>query len=356
MGMYWIAGSVSDPDGVGTAGRDVYFFRDPLVYNRIVGPYSDDIVGPAGLSGRADQYMMNAYEDWRMTVAPGTYYCAIANDNPAHPEEGYGADPVEVTVTGIGYDIAPDLVLAKGAGPLAPAPRPSPYGPRFEQIKFGNRIYQAVLVAKGQQFIVSSQPRVSAKAVSEYGLNVSSIAMVLNEGASDAKTFRISSAHIVRAAGPSGAPTEVDFVYDFYQEDQSLPEGDQSMAFKASNAYGTASEVCSVTVAGGEPRLIGVPITYPSPVHLKTDREVNFQYTLSHDINVDLFLFDISGRVLKKISRNEREEGGSAGLNKVTWNLITDQGQKVASGICVFTLVNRTNGKLLGKGKFTALP
>ncbi|MFA6548395.1 MAG: hypothetical protein WCT39_00490, partial [Candidatus Margulisiibacteriota bacterium] len=107
---------------------------------------------------------------------------------------------------------------------------------------------------------------------------------------------------------------------------------------------------------GGEPRLIGVPITFPSPVHLKTDTAVTFQYTLSRDMNIEISLFDVSGQMVKKLSFAQGAEGGAAGVNKVRWDLMTDQGQRSASGICIFTLVNRETGKLLGKGKFTALP
>jgi hypothetical protein len=228
--------------------------------------------------------------------------------------------------------------------------------PRFENITFGNRKYQPALVAKGQEFIVSSKPRVAARAISAFGLNLSSIAMVLNEGTANAKTYAIGTANIVRAAGPTDAPTEVDFTYDFQQENQTLPEGTQSLSFRASNVYGTTIEVCAVTVAGGEPRLVGVPITFPSPLHLKTDREVVFQYTMTHDIPVEINVFDVSGKIVLRRQVGARQDGGSAGTNKITWNLMTDQGSTASSGIYVFTLINKENGKLLGKGKFTALP
>ena len=106
-----------------------------------MGGYADDLVG-VGLSGRANEYMMNAYEDYRLVIAPGKYYVAIVNDNPGDMANGYGA-LVEVTVTGNGYDIAPDLVLAKGAGISPPAERPDPLAellPKIENIRFGKRL------------------------------------------------------------------------------------------------------------------------------------------------------------------------------------------------------------------------
>jgi len=112
--------------------------------------------------------------------------------------------------------------------------------------------------------------------------------------------------------------------------------------------------VVTATVLGGE-SAFGL-YTYPSPVRLNVDNQVVFQYTLSTDMNVDLYVFDISGRVAKKLSFAKYSEGGSAGVNKPAWDLITDQGQKLAAQIAVFNLVNRDTGKLLGKGKLTAVP
>ncbi|MBN2057604.1 MAG: hypothetical protein JW782_02255 [Candidatus Saganbacteria bacterium] len=355
-GIYWIYGGISDPDGVGIEGRQVCFFKE-ISGKSIVGGYADDLAGTVGQSGKAAQYLINPFEDWRLEIAAGTYMVAIPNDNPADPANGYGADPVDVVLTGYGYDAAAkNLVLMKGAGLLPPGEQGAPVLPHFENIRFGNRLYQSALVAKGQEFIVSAQTKVSATAVSSIGLDISRIQMVLNEGSANAKTYTMGTANIVRAAGPSDAPTEVDFAYDFYNEKNTLPEGQTEVTFRAYNANGSSIEVCRVSVAGGEPRLLDIPITYPSPVHLKTDKEVFFQYTLSHDINIDIFVFDVTGRVVKKFSPDAREEGGCAGLNKVSWDLMTDQGSILSSGVFVFTILNRDESKLLGKGKLSAVP
>jgi hypothetical protein len=226
----------------------------------------------------------------------------------------------------------------------------------FDYIKFGNRLYQKDLVAKGQEFIVAAKPRVSAHIVSPVGLKTSSIMMVLNEGTAASKSFAIKAANITKATGAADAPTDLTFTYDLAAESQdALPDGTQKLTFKAANIYGEAVEATQVTVAGGEPRLIGVPITFPSPLNLLKDREVFIQYTMSQDINVDIHMLDVSGREVKKFVCNAGQEGGSAGVNKITWNLITEQGSKVSSGIYVFTIISRDNQKMLGKGKFTAV-
>ena len=180
--------------------------------------------------------------------------------------------------------------------------------------------------------------------------------MVLNEGKADAKTFKISASHITKSSGPSGVPTAVNFTFDFNVEDETLADGKHDLVFKASNIFGTTIETCTVTVAGGEGRLLGVPITYPSPLHLKTTSSVTFQYTLNRDMDIEMVLIDVSGRIVKRYQIARRDEGGSAGVNKVSWNLTTEQGSPVSSGIYIFTIINRENNKLLGKGKFTCLP
>jgi len=347
--IYWIMGNVANPDKVDTDGipRQVVFYKaDPN------DGYADDTLGVNGLSGVTEQYGLNAFEDWRLSISPGKYNVAIVKS----VVDNYGADPVEVNLTGYGFDYASQLVLMYGAGVEPPAERPENNLPIFDSIRFGNRLYQPGLVAKGQDFIVSSKPRISAKVISPVGLELSSIAMVLNDGQADAKTFQVQSANVVSASGPADAPTEVSFVYDFAAEGQeALPDGTQELAFKAANAYGQAVEVTQVTIAGGQPRLIGVPIVYPSPLDLLKGRQVIFQYTLSHDLNIEIHLVDATGRVVKKIVAAARTEGGSAGVNKVTWDLMTEQGAKVSSGIYIFTIINKDNGKLIGRGKFTAV-
>jgi hypothetical protein len=354
--FYWIRGGVEDPDGVGTEGRQVVVYNYPLENNQIVGGYADDVVGLAGQLRQAGLYTVNACEDMKnMPLVVGRYFVAITNDNTSNPGTGYGADPVEVSLTGVGYDVAPQLRLVRGAGPLRPREnRGGP--PAFSNITFGNRRYQPNLVAKGGEFIVAAQPKVTTSVSSPWGINVSSIAMVLNEGLANSKTYTINAANVTRVAGPTESPTEIRLIYDFLAEKQTLPEGTQKLTFRANNVYGNATEVCSVTVAGGEPRLIGAPLCYPSPLHLKTDKEVIFEYTLSQNMAVEMSIVNVAGKTVLRRLFTAGSEGGSAGVNKVTWDLTTNQGQNISSGIYIFTLINKDNGKLLGKGKLTSLP
>jgi hypothetical protein len=324
-------------------------------------------VGVNGLAGRPNEYALNAFENHNLEILPGRTY-RVATVRGA---DNYGAGPVDVVLSGLGYDTV-SLALVEGGGVVLPGgavdeggdnrrgdesggDRPFGLPPTIERLTYGNRVYQAALVERGQEFIVSSQPRVTGRILSPYGVRLNTLTMAVGDGPS-ASTYSFKASNIVSAAGPAENPNDVNFVYDFAQEKQTLPEGRVNVTFRAENNFGATSQACLVTVAGGEPRLIGVPIIFPSPVHLKTDTSVTFQYTLSRDMDIDFSIFDVSGQMIRKMAYSRGAEGGSAGVNKITWNLMTDQGQTMASGICIFTLVSRENGKLLGKGKFTALP
>ena len=345
-GIYWVLGTVNDPDGVGTEGRKVVLFKD-----QTANGFAYDLAGVGGLSGVAGQYRLNADEDERMNIAPGTYKIGIVK------KDDYGMNPVDVTITGLGYDVF-NVILKRGEGMEDPGVHTSNKAPRWESITFGNRKWQPAVYTgetKETQFIISSQPKITATVVSEYGIDKNNIKMLMNEGTANQTVYDIGIANIIKTEGVSDSPTKVTFTYDYVQaQAAAIPEGDQTFTFKASNAFGTTVEVVNATVGGGE--LIGTPIVYPSPVRLTIDKQVTFQYKLGKDMNVDLYMFDISSRVAKKMAFSKGQEGGSAGINKPTWNLITDQGQLVASGIYLFNLVDHDTGKLLGKGKLTAVP
>jgi hypothetical protein len=356
-GIYWILGSVQDPEGVGAEGRWVVFYKDDPAAG-----FADDHVGTVGLSRRTGQYILNSIEDLRMVVSPGEYKVAIVTSDV----DNYGADPVNVTVTGHGYDVAPDLVLAYGAG-IAPPGRPGEEEPPpLIKVWFGNRLYQPSIfgLEEGKsRFYVAEEGnlKVEVSIADPYQLDrEASYSMSIQgpEGAVD--SFDLSGVPGFVASAAEARPFVIETPYP-----AALAGGDEDRDYvftfnaRSAGTLGPATSVATVaavTVYGGPVKLVGVPLTYPSPVHLKTDKQVTFQYTLTGAANIDIFLFDVSGRVVRKITLNRDEEGGAPGVNKVGWDLMTDQGTLVSSGIYVFTLVNRDDGKLLGRGKFTCLP
>jgi hypothetical protein len=353
-GLYWISGSVVAGDtDQSVDGRRVVFYREANE-GAIVGGYSDGIVGSSGLSGSAGRYILNGLQDWRLNLQPGTYYAAIVLG-----EDGFGANPVRVEVTGSGFDVAPELRLARGAGLLPPGARPDFGLPSITNIRFGRRVYQRALVARGEQFIISPQTKISANAVSDFGsIDRGQLQMIINEGTAAARTYAYSDMNVslVAAAVPGSPVGSIDFAVDLAEKGVRLTEGVYNITVRAANVFGVTSEVCTVTVKGGEAMLIGQPLAYPSPLNLGSDTSVTFQYTLSQDVPVDIHVFDVSGQVVWTKLCSLGEEGSAAGTNKVVWTgLNTLQGSTLASGIYVVTLVNKESGKLLGKVKLTAI-
>ena len=364
--QYWITGSVRyAADGTDSDGRQVYFYKSLDEYK--LGIYARGTIGPAGMAGSPERYMINVFGLAISQLNVGEdYYVAIPNDNPENPAEGYGANPVTVSISGDGVDEAPELVLAMGADPLPPPPEPGEPAPTIK-VWFGNRLYQpsiyGLIEEDKKPFVVpeTGDLKIEVNIAEPFSVDPSaSRTMSIQRPDGEVRTFDLSSVPGFKASAGGVRPYTIETPYP--EELTALEEESvYILTFNAASSgdLGPASAVstrAAVTVMGGPARLIGVPITYPSPVHLKTDKEVTFQYTLSRAANIDIYMFDISARVVKKLSYGKDQEGGSAGVNKVTWNLITDQGTLVGSGIYVFNLINRDDNKLLGKGKFTALP
>ncbi len=353
--IYWIAGSVSGPSGVDVNNRQVVFFKEPLVNNQIVGVYADDFTGPEGLSRQSGRYIINALEGFGMDLRPGTYYAAVVRG-----EDNYGADPVEVTITGNGYDFAPELVLAYGAGPAAPVEGAEP-APTI-RVWFDGVLYQPAIygLEEGKQrFYVSEtgEMKIEVDIPDPFRLDrSSSYALSIQNPDGGVESFDLSALPGFRVSAAEAKPLVINSPYPKTLAAAAKEDLNYIFTFNARSAgiLGSPAETslaAAVTVSGGPVRLIGPLLTYPSPVHLKTDKKVTFQFILNRAAPVDLFVTDASGRVVKKISKS-----ATAGLNKEDWDLITDQGQRVATGIDVVTLVGKEDNQLLGTGKFTALP
>ncbi|MFH1684024.1 MAG: hypothetical protein ABIA67_03995 [Candidatus Margulisiibacteriota bacterium] len=230
------------------------------------------------------------------------------------------------------------------------------------KVWFGNRLYNPAIYGPGKQpFIVSEKGtiKIEVDIPNPYQLKESaSHAMSVKNPKGEVQTFNIQNVSGFKASAIGASPLVIESAYDLKAEDQ---EATYTYTFNASSKgnVGIAAQSAAkivVTIMGGAAKLIGTPITYPSPLYLKTAKEVTFQYNLSRDTNIVFTLIDVSGRVVKRSNFNAGEEGGSAGTNKPTWNLITESGGQMYAGIFLYTIVNRDDKTLLAKGKLVTLP
>lgn len=360
-GIYWVDGKVLAPTNDPTItinGRDV------VVYPATTDAWwADDTSGTTGRSGRNGEFMVNTLADWRTTLTPGSYNIATVTG-----ADNYGANPISLTISGNGWDTSPDLQLTLGGGIGKPKERGVPSWllaeiPVVKSVWFDGKLYQKKLVegASKLKYVVSNQPKISVQVTAaNIGIDKNTLAVVMDEGAAVTKTYTLSQfSDYSEVLGPQ-LPKEIDFSVNLKSLGDTIPDGDHAFKFYAGNSVGTTDEVASVSVMGGPVSVIGIPINNPSPLHLASQSSVIFQYGLSKDANIDIFLFDITGQVVKKFAfvagTVGGQAGGSANPNKVVWDLTTDQGTRLAAGIYLWEIVDHDNKKVIGKGKLAAAP
>jgi len=360
-GIYWVDGKVLPPasdSSITVNGRDV------VVYPGSTDAWwADDTSGPTGRSGRNGEFMVNALADWRNNLAPGTYTIATVTG-----ADNYGANPVSLTISGNGWDTSPDLQLILGGGIGKPRDRGVPSWllaeiPVVKNVWFDSKLYQKKLVEGASQlkYVVANQPKISVQVTAaNVGIDKNMLSVVMDEGLAGSKTYTLSQfSDYSEVLGPQ-LPKEIDFAVNMKTLGDTIADGDHSFKFYAGNNVGTTYEVALVSVVGGPVSVIGTPINNPSPLHLSNQNQVIFQYGLSKDANIDIFLFDITGQVIKKFAFTAGQVGGQAGgsanPNKVPWDLTTDQGTRLAVGIYLWEIVDHDNKKVIGKGKLAAAP
>ncbi|MBU0672341.1 MAG: hypothetical protein KJ732_04855, partial [Candidatus Margulisbacteria bacterium] len=206
----------------------------------------------------------------------------------------------------------------------------------------------------GRDFVVAEQPRISARVTSSVGLDLSqpeTLRIILA-----GKAYSVKASQVVKSAGASGALTEVDFAYDSSAAGVKLPSGKQNITIKVTDPAGEASEVLTVLVPTGELRIYDQPISFPSPVSLKTNKKVDVQYTLSKSADIDMIIVSADGQVVKKFSFPKGGIGGTVGRNVISWDLIDARGYKTGVGIYSYPILDHNTRKILGRGKLTVIP
>jgi hypothetical protein len=347
--VYSITGTVSDHASSGADGSKIVYYRDDADLSN--GYYVTDIVGATGASGTANRYLINATSNPNLPLVVGNKY-KVATVQKA---DGYGAGPVEFTVSGTGYDVV-NLSMALGAGISEPSPIVLAKPPVFDQIRFGERVYFKHLVTPDDPFYTSTAPVITAniEGTEAFGVDTGSITVKINDRAA----YTISGSDIFDSVSAAGVTRSLSVRYSIPESDPLPSDPDQdtnsTITFTAWDATHAASttEVCTVTVAGGPLRIIGTVLAYPSPF-APSRQNTEIQYTLSRDAEIEVIIISIAGEPVRRIHCPAGTEGGNAGANKVSWNGRNMINEQVGNGVYAGTIVSREENKLLAKFKVT---
>jgi len=94
---------------------------------------------------------------------------------------------------------------------------------------------------------------------------------------------------------------------------------------------------------------------YPNPVHLSRDGQVRLYYELSQDADVVFEVYTVLGELVFKSEVAGKREGGSIGPNRIAWQGVNSNGERIASGVYICRLVVTDGQTTLTKLKKMAL-
>lgn len=216
------------------------------------------------------------------------------------------------------------------------------------KIWFNNRLYRQALVDKGIKFYVPPRPRIKVEATipQPYKLdqNQANYSFNIDGNQYSYKYSSIKANQVIFEDTLSDALTPGEHTFTF----SAQSSGDQATSTSASKRI-------TVIATSGELRILDRPLSFPNPFNPARNQNISFQYTLDGpaENGVDIYIFDISGKIIKKIMVAPGDDGTLAQLNKVSWDGKTDQGGYVSSGQYLANIVSKGEKKPLGKVKFT---
>jgi hypothetical protein len=352
--VYWVGGRVTGAP----AGEPVYFFKtladvtaDPPQYTR---GYIDD----------SGNFLLNGFAFQKTFLKVGEkHYLATEQ------KEGKGAGPTEVMITGSGYDRVADMAVVPGGGFVLGKVEVVNEPPPTLRLTFGKRLYQPNIYwipEKGDKpFVVSPDTELKVEASIDLPFtlakDIESYQIVVDEGTSMARTVTLNAANVEKKTYASGTGADEGFITSMslkYKFDEPLTEGKHgiNVIVRSSGLRGTAAvstQFATVEVMGGPLRVIGVPITFPSPYSIIKDGTVSIQYELSANGSITVYLNSPTGEILKKWNFEAGTEGGSAGVNKITWDGRSDQGYQAGNAIYLGSILSRDENRMLAKYKLT---
>lgn len=352
--FYWIKGTVTSKEsGAPVANRTVAFYAGTF----------DPATAVLATTDAGGNYLINAFDlNYNFNV-PVDFASSYLLKVPQESGAVNGTDETIALLAAQGY-VTKNMVLTAGGGLTTGETTEEvvELSPLIKNIKFNNRVYSAGLVAKGHAFVVDRKPEISLRVEEQgnFGVDADSIVIVRDEGTTASHTYNAKSFAVFTPPVAQGTRVSAYSVIFTVPTGEEIPEKEHTFTFKAASQgligeVRSTAEVAAITVMGGPLRLIGIPLTYPSPYSISKDGTVTIQYELSSSANIEIYIIGVDGARVKHLVFSSGAEGGQAGINKVTWNGVADQGYKVGNAIYLGTIISRDEGRLLGKFKLTVV-
>ncbi len=107
-------------------------------------------------------------------------------------------------------------------------------------------------------------------------------------------------------------------------------------------------QVISPNLLTVEPAVIGDILPYPNPA---INGNIVLAYLLSGPIDVEVRIYSLLGREVKRVLATNNTMGGLLGYNKLPIKLTATNGTELSNGIYFILLFDAAKNKLLGKTK-----
>jgi hypothetical protein len=134
------------------------------------------------------------------------------------------------------------------------------------------------------------------------------------------------AAPILGLSSPATAGAQESFVVSGLSDDVSW-----FLAIKSADESGNWSAISNLLVRAGQTTGETFPTSFSSPWPNPARVSVQWAYSTSHAAQVQVDVFDVSGRHVSSVAHDDHE----AGRGNVTWDLSDDRGTPVGAGIYI---------------------
>jgi len=114
-----------------------------------------------------------------------------------------------------------------------------------------------------------------------------------------------------------------------------------------------SSETITFKVEAGEAKLSTPVLCYKNPFNPGLGESTNITYMLNDNADINIYIYNLVGQLIKKISCASGSEGGHSGYNQVPWDGYSDSKELAGNDVYLIRVVS--GGRVLGKCKIAVL-